>query len=169
MTPSAASPLTTATPSTPFQPSNVTLANGCSSTQSMLTPAWSSPWTAYDRPPWPQSKPDESALLEKIKATCKIEEVPSVSTLMGNFTEIVLAVEARRRQIGDWVSKVCPELPREAEQEVIIVTRDMGTRLSGACSSHWPLGTISTEVNKKSAGKRVETASTRSYSRRQTG
>jgi hypothetical protein len=122
----------------------------------MLTPAWSSPWTAYDRPPWPQSKPDESALLEKIKATCKVEEVPSVSTLMGNFTEIVLAVEARRRQIGDWVSKVCPELPREAEQEVIIVTRDMGTRLSGACSSHWPLGTISTEVNKKSAGKRVE-------------
>jgi hypothetical protein len=53
MTPSATSSLTTATPSTPFQSSNVKLGNGCSSTQSMLTPAWSSPWTAYDRPPWP--------------------------------------------------------------------------------------------------------------------
>jgi hypothetical protein len=85
MTPSATSSLTTATPSTPFQSSNVKLGNGCSSTQSMLTPAWSSPWTAYDRPPWPQSKPDESALLEKIKATCKVEEVPSVLDANGQL------------------------------------------------------------------------------------
>jgi hypothetical protein len=122
----------------------------------MLTPAWSSQWTAYDRLQWQQSKPDEGALLEKIKATCKVEEVQSVSTLIGNFTEIVPAVEARRRQIGDWVSKVCPELPREAELEPMIVTRDMGTKLSSACSSHWPLGSGSVEVNKKAAGKRIE-------------
>jgi hypothetical protein len=69
--------------------------------------------------PWQQSKPDESALLEKIKVTCKAAEVQSVSTLMGNFTEIAPAVEDRRQQIGDWVSKVCPELPLETKQEAI--------------------------------------------------
>ena len=105
---------------------------------------------------WQQSKPDENALLEKIKATCKVEEEQSVSTLMGNFTEIVPAVEARRQQIGDWVSKVCPELPRESQHEAIIVTREMGTKLSSACSSHWPLGTASIEVNKKYASKQIE-------------
>jgi hypothetical protein len=156
ITPSATSSLSAATPSTPFQPSNITLGTGCSPTQRMLAPAWSSPWTASDRMPWQQSKPDESALLEKIKATCKVEEVQSVPTLMGNFTEIVPAVQARRQQILDWVSKVCPELPLETNNEAIIVTREMGAKLSSACSSHWPLGTTATEVNKKQAGKQIE-------------
>ena len=51
---------------------------------------------------------------------------------------------------------MCPELPLETRTEAIIVTREMGNKLSSACSSHWPLGTASTEVNKKHAGKQIE-------------
>jgi hypothetical protein len=156
ITPSTTPSLPTTTPTTPVQLSNIALGHDWSSTQSMLAPSWPSPWQSFDRPPWQPSRPDEGALLEKIKATCKAEEVQSVSTLMGKFTEIALAVEDRRQQISDWVNKVCPELPLETKQEAIIVTREMGNKLSSACSSHWPLGTASTEVNKKHVGKQIE-------------